>query len=196
MEKADQNFNAAQAIRDFFIADNSKAMEEAYLLLDKSMDSTLPDAGNLDELEYSFNKLFVGPKALEAPPFASVYLQKEPNLMGETTMMIRSVYKSLGLVSPWKNSLPDDHISLEIDAALVMRRLMNNNDLPELLELGNYFIKEHMLTWVPLFCHRVQKAPSGHIAVNSVAAALCKWLEQEADEYTESKEIRQQYNKE
>ena len=173
----DVDYQITEYLRDFFIADGAKAMEKAYLQLAEASINKFPQVDDFQEVEYSFNRLFVGPKALEAPPYASVYLQEEPNVMGETTMMARSVYEVLGLVSPWKNTLPDDHISLELDAAMVIHKLQRYKSVPDMTQLRDLFLEKHMLIWIPMFCMRIQNAPSCHEAISSVAEALKDWMD-------------------
>jgi TorA maturation chaperone TorD len=168
-----------ESIRDFFLATNSQELKRAYQNLDDDSQNEAPAVTDWQEVEFTFNRLFVGPAALQAPPFSSVYLDGESQVMGKTTMEVRQMYSALGLESPWKNSLPDDHISLELDAALAMNHIARQTEQMEMQELRERFMT-HMDTWVPLFVERVQKAPSQHSAINYVVTCLTEWLRQES----------------
>ncbi|MBG3876567.1 hypothetical protein FVW20_05890, partial [Desulfovibrio oxamicus] len=108
------------ALRDFFFATNGASLRRAFEALALPGSPPLPPVPAWDEEEYLFNRLFVGPGPVAAPPYASVYLETERRLMGEATLFAREAYAALGLASPWQGSLPDDHIGLELDAALAV----------------------------------------------------------------------------
>ncbi|MCF8031385.1 MAG: molecular chaperone TorD family protein [Desulfohalobiaceae bacterium] len=170
----------AAALRDFFIASDAAGLGQAYRKIAEAAENAAPRVEDWREVEYSFTRLFVGPRALEAPPFATVYLEKEPLLMGPTTMTVRTVYQTLGLVSPWKNSLPEDHVSLELDAALVMRGMAQQSGSVELDELRRFFLCRHMALWIPEFTQSVSGAGSAHPAIIHAAGLLREWVAEEA----------------
>ncbi|MFN2268084.1 MAG: molecular chaperone [Desulfonatronovibrio sp.] len=177
MHEIASKIKTAEGLRDYFISENSQAMKNAWETLSQSVTPKLPGIQDWDEAEFSFNRLFTGPKALEAPPYASVYLQNEPNLMGETTLYVRWVYQQMGLVSPWKNTLPDDHISLELDAVLIIHKLSLEHDSQELKDLSKSFILEHFCVWVPQFCQKILNSQSCHKTSATAAELLNKLLE-------------------
>lgn len=167
------------AVRDFFIAQNGAELRTAVAALPSAWQDERVDNADWEQAEFAFNRLFVGPMALEAPPYATVYLEDEPQVMGRTTMLARSVYEMVGLVSPWKNILPDDHVSLELDAALTLHRLIQAAPPGmhgQLDELRGFFLEEHVQIWMPRFCDRIESAPSVNPVLLSVAAALRHWL--------------------
>ena len=163
------------ALRDFFLARNWPELEQAYRKLTDNFPGDVPAVEDWEAVEFAFNRLFVGPAALEAPPFASVYLDTEPLVMSETTLEVREMYASIGLESPWKNRLPDDHISLELDATLAMNHVALQTDLAEMHDLRSRFL-EHMDRWVSKFVDRINKAPSSHPAIRYAARCLSECL--------------------
>jgi len=170
----------AEALRDFFISRDAAELEAAYGRLRSATPDPLPEVRDWREAEYAFNRLFVGPVALEAPPFASVYLDNEPMVMGPTTMAVRQVYALLGLESPWKNTLPDDHISLELDAALALSRAAGKVDIPDLHQVRRYFVAKHMNAWLPEFYNRVLSSESAHPAITAAARMVRDWAARES----------------
>ena len=72
--------------------------------------SSLPsrDEDSIREAEYAFNRLFVGPGPVPAPPYASVYLDAEPLLMGQAAVSMRELIWSLGLAVREEDNLPED----------------------------------------------------------------------------------------
>jgi TorA maturation chaperone TorD len=163
------------ALRDFFLARNKLELERAYRELADNFPGNVPEVEDWEEVEFAFNRLFVGPAALEAPPFASVYMDADQLVMGKTTLEVREMYASIGLESPWKSTLPDDHISLELDATLAMNHLVLQTGLAEMQDLRSRFL-EHMDTWVSLFVDRINQAPSIHPAIRYAAGCLPECL--------------------
>ncbi len=175
----DDDSRLTAAVRDFFIARNATELREALTALPPPWQAECTQGADWEQTEFAFNRLFVGPMALEAPPYASVYLEDEPQVMGRTTMLVRSVYEMIGLVSPWKNTLPDDHVSLELDAALALHRMLQATSPDvrgQLEELRGFFLEEHVQIWMPRFCERIESAASVNPVLLSVAAALRHWL--------------------
>lgn len=180
MREKTERTKLAAALRDFFIAEKAADLERPYQTIEEAAGASLPAVTDWQEVEFAFNRLFVGPKAPEAPPFASVYLDPEPQVMGPTTILVRQTYAMIGLVSPWKNSLPDDHVSLELDAALAMRLAAEHSNPDELDKVRTFFVAEHMTAWIPAFTQKTITAESAHPAITAAAELTRKWVEAEA----------------
>lgn len=178
MFQTQEDIDGVAALRDFFLARNGSELERTYSALTGHYPGTAPLVENWEEVEFIFNRLFVGPRALEAPPFASVYLETEPLVMSKTTLQVRKMYASIGLESPWKNKLPDDHISLELDAALAMNHLTQQTAHKEIADLRTRFIA-HMDAWVSQFIDRIYNAPSSHPATSFAAGCLNCWMKRQ-----------------
>ena len=99
----------AQALRDFFSSTNAEAEALAAAATRFAPVEILPDSINWQAEEYAFNRLFVGPQAVPAPPYASVYLEAEPRLMGNAATDMREILQALGLAAP--EGQPDDFIA-------------------------------------------------------------------------------------
>lgn len=166
----------AQTLRDFFFSVHGREMAAAVSQLEK-VSFPAPEVTDWEAVEYDFNRLFVGPMALEAPPYASFYLDPEPLLMGRQTMAVRQVYAELGLASPDRNSLPDDHLALELDASAVMISALEEEQNPELAELWRAFLQDHLAGWVPAFIQRFRRTPDLHPVFTYVADQLQAWLD-------------------
>ena len=108
----------AKALRDFFLACNASLFAKAYRSLATVVPQSAPAVNDWDRMEFAFNRLFIGPGPVVAPPYASVYIDKEPFVMGQTTLKVRRFYKILGLSSYEEGIVPDDHISLELGACI------------------------------------------------------------------------------
>jgi len=177
MQSVDQTFRILTCLRDFFISSQASQFAEVCTVLSRECSTSVPVAAtNWQDVEFAFNKLFVGPQAILAPPFASVYLESEPHVMGETTLMVRHLYQTVGLISRWKGKMPDDHISLELDACLHMRMGLLKSESSQLCDIYSYFLNEHMALWIPAFLAKINKAPDLPPVIGWVSQELDNWL--------------------
>ena len=100
--------------------------------------------------EYEFNRLFVGPGHLLAPPYASTYLSPEKAVMQAETLKVRKFYEEFGMELVNKNRIPDDFLGYELMfLALLEEIIQQEEDNAEFIELRNRFIKEHLANWLP-----------------------------------------------
>ncbi|QGY40462.1 cytoplasmic chaperone TorD family protein [Pseudodesulfovibrio cashew] len=163
----------ASALRDFFASVDAEDLRTASAGISRHFN--LPMTGETDwrEVEYDFNRLFVGPAAIPAPPYASAYAEK-PQLMGKATLEVREAYRALGLEVPDMNATPDDHLAFELDAVTA---LGCEKDADEAVErLKAWFIGEHMNGWIPCFAAAVQEQSGVSEPVMLAVEALTRWL--------------------
>ena len=151
----------------FFFACNSIELQDAYVGLKPT--STVDD---WSAVEFSFNRLFAGPRALQAPPYASIYLDGgDTRLMGNSTELMRSLYELMGLESPWLDNIPDDHLGLELDALWQIETALEQVDSEQLRDLRRYLFI-HLMAWVPQFASRVRTAENVHAVILFVIEQL------------------------
>jgi len=92
-----------------------------------------------ESCEEAFQRLFVGPYALPAPPWGSVYLDKESVLFGDSTLKLREWMRQHGVEPHLDQAEPEDHIGL----MLMMASWLAENDARHL----DTFLAEHLLPW-------------------------------------------------
>jgi hypothetical protein len=80
------------------------------------------------------------------------------------------------LVSPWQGKIPDDHISLELDACLHMRLGLLQSGSVQLGDIYSYFLNEHMARWVPAFLARINETREVPAVIGWVGRKLDSWL--------------------
>lgn len=170
-----------KALSRFFAAQNATELQAAYADLTDWVQEPAPEVEAWQAVEFSFNRLFVGPKAPIAPPFASVYLEAEPQLMGPTTMRVREIYELAGLQSPLKNRIPEDHISYELDCLRQFSVALNQIPSPEMNAMRDYLLFNHLQRWLPSFIKRIRGADNVHQAILFVVDCLAAWLERELE---------------
>ncbi len=169
-----------KALRDFFSAVDGADIESAAKDISRQFALPLDTATDWLEVEYEFNRLFVGPRAVPAPPYASAY-REEPSLMGPPTLEVRDAYRRLGLAVPDQGATPDDHLAFELDAMVAFDALAGAVAAGEEAELGElraWFVAEHMAGWVPRFIEATRGQGDVSPPVAMAASALEQWLDQ------------------
>lgn len=174
---------ALTALRDFFSARNAEELKAAAGGIAIHFHQSLDTATDWREVEYDFNRLFVGPLAIPAPPYASAY-ETDPRLMGAPTLAVRAAYRQLGLAVPDEGATPDDHLAFELDAVSACDTMLTQ-DFPQTAdtvsprtvhEVREWLVKEHMSGWVPLFVQAVNAQQNVSPPVAMAVSALEQWL--------------------
>jgi len=127
-----------------------------------------PCEGDADEAE--FNRLFVGPGRLPAPPYESVWRSEDRLLMQAAAEGVRSVYLEYGVQNTYPE--PEDHLALELEFyALLQYRVLNGEAPHRHLAAQQRFWTEHLSTWVPAFCQAVEESTSSPFYRNLAVAS-------------------------
>jgi TorA maturation chaperone TorD len=116
-----------------------------------------------EDIRADYQQLFIGPDALPAPPWESVYRSREQIVFGETTGQVRQAYARYGLQVPRLHHEPDDHISLELEFLAMLLARANRaegQDRAALLEDHDRFLAQHLQQWAPQFFDAVCRAAS------------------------------------
>lgn len=168
----------ATTLRNVFHAADREALAAACQQLEQQLSLPPSTETNWQDVEYAFNRLFVGPEAVPAPPYSSVYLDAEPLLMGSSTLAMRDLLRELQLTVPDAGQ-PDDFLAYELDAWLVLARLCETDDAAlreALLSTLEWLTREHMGRWLPLFIRNARQA-NDTPALETVLRGLECWLE-------------------
>ncbi len=120
------------------------------------------NAADRTSLMAEYHRLFVGPHKLPAPPYASVYLESEPTIMGPSTLDVSRIYEEAGfLLSPSFKDLPD-HIAAELEFMALLceeeAKAWQRDDLCETTRLlchQESFLRDHLLRWIPSFTSKI-----------------------------------------
>lgn len=118
-----------------------------------------------DAVRAEFWQLFgtTGPAA--APPWESVYLDRDHVVFGAKTLQVRALFARYGLVCPDTDRTPDDHIGLQLEflarlAAEAVERL-NAGDAPGAAAMTagmRESLESHLLRWADPFVRRLEAA--------------------------------------
>lgn len=115
-----------------------------------------------EQLEYDFSVLFEGQGEMPAPPWGSVYLDKENILMGASTLQYREFLATLGLANQSTIHEPEDQFGLMllawvylIEQQPVSSQQSNNNQQDEAKIV---LLTEHLLPWAYRYLELVKNA--------------------------------------
>lgn len=150
---------AAEVLRKAKLCPLGPAPEELKIL------QSCVNAADRSYLNAEYHRLFVGPYHLPAPPYASVYLESEPAVMGPSTAKVLRLYGEAGFsLSPSFNNLPD-HIAAELEfMALLCEQeagAWQKEDFPraeKLLGREETFLAQHLAQWIPKFSSRISSS--------------------------------------
>nr|AHF24850.1 anaerobic dehydrogenase [uncultured bacterium Contig1491] len=124
-------------------------------LVDALVEQLQAAAGDLDRIADDYARIFVGPAALPAPPWESVYRDNKRLLMTATTLSVREYYRAYGYEAKERLHVPDDHLAIELDflASLAQEALDacaagSEEDARQLFEAGSTFASTHLSHWV------------------------------------------------
>lgn len=121
-----------------------------------------------DGLVREYRRLFVGPAALPAPPWGSVYTDRECVVFGASTLALRAWMRERGIAATDGAKEPEDHIGrLLLMMAWIAR---------ERPDLTGEFLCDHVLTWSSHMLEQLEAA-SGHVFYRGLAALAASSLE-------------------
>ena len=177
MPQSDEDsIRLAMILRDFFSAGCAAELAVSFSSLRTGKALSKAEAR---ELEFEFNRLFVGPGIVPAPPFASVYLEKEPRLMGRSTLEVRELYLALGLTVP-SGGAPDDFLPYELEAWVWLTTRENKVAAQEgheaVREARRWLVNEHMALWLPAFLMKASAASPSPVMAD-ILKTLESWLQ-------------------
>lgn len=105
---------------------------------------------DMDALMWEYRRLFVGPGRKPAPPWGSVYTDRECVVFGESTLALRAWMRAHGIERLGGTADPEDHIGYLL---LLMAWVAEHR--PELL---GEFLRDHVLTWSSHFLEQLEEA--------------------------------------
>lgn len=115
------------------------------------MHEGLAEGTKSDALVWEYRRLFVGPLAKPAPPWGSVYTDKDMVVFGASTMQLRDWMRRNGIaIEKGESDEPEDHIG----TMLVLLSWLAE-ERPELVD---EFLRDHLLTWSSHFLEQLEEA--------------------------------------
>lgn len=169
--------NILVALRDFFGATAGDGLKDAAIHVAQYGGIEIPAGTDWIAVEYEFNRLFVGPTAVPAPPFASAWAENDRTLMGRATLEARQAYHRIGLAVPREGTIPDDHLAYELEAVLVMKSMLPAENAAQY----TWFVGEHLACWLPAFIQAAKEHAVRGGVIALVIEALATWFENECN---------------
>ena len=130
------------------------------LLGDSSEHKGSNTAPDWRELEFEYNRLFVGPEHVQCPPYESVYRSDRPDVelglvMGPSVTDVKRMYGEAGLgMSKELKELPD-HIAIELEfmSSLCLKEAESNDQREADLWRARQseFWRSHLKPWAATF---------------------------------------------
>jgi TorA maturation chaperone TorD len=122
-----------------------------------------------EQLRVEFTRLFIGPYIMLAPPYESVYRDREGKLMGDSTMEVLRLYKAAGFDLADNYHDAPDHVATELEFLYILSakqmEAISSQDLPatkHYSSLAYSLLADHLYRWVPELTARIEaKAESG-----------------------------------
>ena len=157
----------------------------------KKMAEEIKRVDNLDALSLDFSRLFLGPYKMHAPPYGSVYLDGERQIMGKSTVEVRNIYREEGMDISSDFRDPPDHIAAELEFMyfLILKEIeaIGNSDIDttvNFLEKQRAFLKENLGAWVFYFADSIEEKAETDFYKN-LARATRAFIGQNLDELSD-----------
>lgn len=128
-----------------------------------------PPGSSTVELETAYTGLFINRLGgAPAPPYGSVYLERDERLMGQTTLHVAEAYRSKGL-SLEGSGEPPDFLPTELEFLYYLveqeEQALGRRDLPaarKAVEQQAGFCRALFHPWVVPFCRRIEQEAGSH----------------------------------
>ena len=124
-----------------------------------NMERALSDTPQ-EQLSVDHAELFLGPFSLIAAPYGSVYLEKNRQVMGDTTIGVLKTYQEAGLSVDEKE--PPDHVAIELEfmSYLCLREAESRAegktaDAEKFIGWQRDFFQSY-LSWLPSLCETIR----------------------------------------
>lgn len=151
---------------------DTPALENAPAALDE-IAKHLEDMEFLSRCTQEYTARFIGPGKLDASPWESVYVTKEPLLFQKNTLEVRQFYRKYSVLPKAYPRVADDHLGLELDfMALLSKKTYDALEEGRIVEAGEIledqrcFLQDHLLKWIPEYAKRATGIPdSGLYAI-------------------------------
>lgn len=135
-----------------------------------------------EELAPVHARLFIGPFDMQAPPWASLYLDPEKQLMGETSRYAAKAYAEAGLGPVTGPTDAPDHVTHELEFMYFLAFREGETGDVEWRQRQARFWREHLGAWLPQMAALAKQASGEspfYTFLAELTLAFCRWLEEE-----------------
>ena len=166
-------------------------LDELSLSLNLPIPPELKNSPELIDLEVAYTGLFINRLGgAAAPPYGSVYLDVEAQLMGTSSLQVAESYRNEGLNMDGSDE-PADFLSTELEflyylvaAEEAAEAKQDSAAVSSWQQKQAKFSRELFSPWVSVFSQRVKQSDGGHPLYVWAADALQKFSEQEQNHFS------------
>ena len=119
---------------------------------------------DFDELKRDYARLFTGPYQLFAPPYGSIYLEGERQVMGLSTLDVMERYRQSGVTLAEDFHEVADHIAAELEFVYFLGlkevQALEEDDHRAAVDARTKlddFLRVHLGAWISDFAHHVEE---------------------------------------
>ena len=123
-------------------------------------------------------RLFLGPFEVQAPPWASFYLEADQQLMGPVSRYAAEAYAAAGLGPAEAPSDAPDHVTHELEFMYFLAYQEATTDDPIWLVRQQRFWREHLGHWLPKLANAVEAAAADspfYSRLGKLTRQFCAW---------------------
>ena len=131
-----------------------------------------------EALSLAYARLFLGPFEILAPPYASMYLDPDGQLMGEISQWVADAYREAGVEVGGASREAPDHITLELEFMYFLGHRWVETGAAEWRRRQAHFEEAHLRHWLGEFAQAVADAD-----VHPFYSRLAHLVESNADGY-------------
>ncbi|WP_392559903.1 TorD/DmsD family molecular chaperone [Orbus mooreae] len=129
-------YTSLNEIESLFLWENKSLIQSQCKLIQKYL--------NDPELPYQYSILFEGQGFMPAPPWGSVYLDKENLLMGESTHRYREFLQQQNIVMQTGINEPEDQFGLML---MTLALIIESAEF----DAAKQLISQHIMPWAPRY---------------------------------------------
>ena len=101
--------------------------------------------------QLAYTRLFIGSFKMEAPPYASYYLEEDHTINGRAALEVAAVYRQFGIELDSKEFAPADHLRYLLSFLYLMAVRYEETGEEAFAEAYEDFRDEYVLTWIDAF---------------------------------------------
>lgn len=150
-----QDFWSKGILKSLPVSSSNPRFMKAASQLRQSME----DKDIFEKMKQDFHSLFKGRQKSLAPPLESQYRHPDDNILRQS-YKVSEFYKSYGWESKFKDTVPEDHLGIELlFLTLMVEKYLELDDEACNFEMRNEicrFLDQHILSWVPEWNANIQ----------------------------------------
>ena len=127
--------------------------------------------------QLAYTRLFIGSMHMEAPPYASYYLEQEHTLFGQAAVEVEAIYNEFGIQLDSKEIAPPDHLRYLLAFLALLSRRYEETGEEAFAEAYADFRDMYLLTWIDdckALVDRCAEEPRYYPALMALIVAVLK----------------------